>query len=641
MAHILRLVSDAFSTISFVDANKSLGSFNPKAGLPGGTVTNTIEFWFEEASNPNFQTAKQAIERALRFAEFRFDNKRGDRVYMEFQPENYTVAYRTELTKPDPESLCGNVAVPDNTLGWPWGELKMRARLIFTHKSEWEASSEAELELGVGGDAAAIGGVALRNFHTAAAFSDATVSFTQAGNIIADSGAGFGIFKVGQEISVRGSDLDNDGVFTVLTVAAGQITTNEPITADEAADKITNGTFDADANWDKGVGWTIPTPTADCDGSQVGNTDLDQDGVLVDGHNYEITFTVSDYTAGNVTPYCGTGTAGTPRAANGTFVETLVCAGSLDFILRGDVDFDGKIDDVIVKVVITIYEYLNYADIDNAQIAGDLPSAIRMEFDNGNAAPSLETVWIGMNHSASPLALAHILELEDSDTGADVDDAAASSAQKRSYTVTNTNAKATAWTLTSEQLTAADGLFFRMMARFADATDIDNVKWQLRVYRSTSIIWQGAQVQFDDTFVTVTHLIRELDTVQLPPFVPENSAPTDLTLQLWGQSTTGGNVTIVIDSLIMMALDGWRVLRSQVGVVQNAVLIDDGITETYYQEISSEQVRDIVIQGENLMLWPNRDHRLYFLFHSLTNDIAEIDRTVTLSIFYKARRLTF
>lgn len=529
MAHVLRLISDAFTTIDFIAANKSLKSFNPKAGKPGETITNTINFWFEEASETAFQTAKQAIERALRFAEFRADNKRGDRVYLEFQPENYAVAYRTELTKPDPETLCGNVALRDDTLGWPWGEMKIEARLIFTHESEWVASAETELELGIEGAAAAIGGVGIRCFHTAAVFGPAaTVSFTQATNTIADAGAGFGIFKVGQEISVRGSAANNDGVYTLVTVAAGAITTNEPVTADEAA------------------------------------------------------------------------------GAN-----------------------------------ISIYEYLNYVDIAAAQIAGDLPAAVRLEITNTNAAPSLETVWIGLNHSASPLALAHVLELEDSDTGADVGDAATSSAQKRSYSVTTTNAKVTGWTLTSEQLTSADGAFFRVMARFADATDIENVKWQLKLFRSTTEVWSGGQNQFDDTHAAVTHLIRELDTVPLPHFVPENSAPTDLILALWGQSTTGAPVTIVIDALAIMALDGWRVLRSLVGIAQNAVLFDDGITGTVYQEISSEQVTDIIAQGDPLTLWPNKAHRLYFLFHSLTNDTAEFDRTATLSMFYKPRRLTF
>ena len=527
MAHILRLVSSAFTTISFVDASKSLLQFTPKPGQPGGTVTDTIEFLFDVATNPIFQTAKQAIERALRIAEYRYDNKRGPKVYMEFQPENYTAAYRTELTRPDAKNLCGMVELSASTLSWPWGTKKLRARLIFTHDSEWVQSAEEELDLGVGGDVATDGGVALIGFHGAAVFSANTVSFTAAGNIVADAGAGFAIFKVGQIISIRGSAAANDGVYTVATVVAAQITTTEPITANEAA-----------------------------------------------------------------------------------------------------------------GAVVSIYAYLNYVDIAADQVGGDLPAVLRMVLTNTNAAPSLETVWMGLNHSASPLDLIHTLEIGDSDTVADTVDAAASSGIKRTYPITAVNLKLTGWTLPSETLTASDGLDFRILARFTAIGDVLTARWQIKILRGTTVIGETGQVQFDDTYAAISRVLREIGTVQLPPSSPEGSTPVDLTLELWGQSTAGV-LSVDIDCLPLLALDGWRVLRSMVGVAQNAVLVDDGINNEHYQLIGGEQVKDIVAQGDSITLWPNKAHRIYFLFHSLTANTAEIGRTASLRVYRKNRRLTF
>jgi hypothetical protein len=115
-------------------------------------------------------------------------------------------------------------------------------------------------------------------------------------------------------------------------------------------DLVINGGFDADTDWTKGTGWSIAGGVASCDGSQVASTDLFQDSnnSVAQSRSYEITFTVSNYSAGSVTPRVG-GTIGTVRSANGTFTETLV-SGTDDLIrLFGNVDFIGDIDNVIVR----------------------------------------------------------------------------------------------------------------------------------------------------------------------------------------------------------------------------------------------------------------------------------------------------
>ena len=110
-------------------------------------------------------------------------------------------------------------------------------------------------------------------------------------------------------------------------------------------DVIVNGVFAADTDWTKGTGWTIAAGKASCDASQVADTDLTQTvAPLTSGLIYLVKFTVSNYVAGNICAVVGT-QEGTDRFANGTYIESIL-SGSASFKMRGDVNFDGDIDNV-------------------------------------------------------------------------------------------------------------------------------------------------------------------------------------------------------------------------------------------------------------------------------------------------------
>jgi len=115
------------------------------------------------------------------------------------------------------------------------------------------------------------------------------------------------------------------------------------------ADLVTNGGFDADTNWGKGPGWSIAAGVANSDASQSADSDLTQALSLVNGQTYQVTFTISNFVAGNVTPVAGD-TEGTDRSADGTFTENIVAGAGGDIDIRADLDFDGDIDDVSVKL---------------------------------------------------------------------------------------------------------------------------------------------------------------------------------------------------------------------------------------------------------------------------------------------------
>lgn len=110
---------------------------------------------------------------------------------------------------------------------------------------------------------------------------------------------------------------------------------------------ITVPEFDADAVWVKGTGWTITAGVGRAAAGSASNL-LETDVVTV-GKDYTVTFTVSNYSAGTVTPYCGSGGAGTARSSNGTFTEVITASGSTDFYFAKNAAGAFDIDDVEVS----------------------------------------------------------------------------------------------------------------------------------------------------------------------------------------------------------------------------------------------------------------------------------------------------
>ncbi len=125
--------------------------------------------------------------------------------------------------------------------------------------------------------------------------------------------------------------------------------TNNPY-SDNQQDIVSNGSMSSDTMWVKGTGWSIGSGIASCSGAQVADSDLNQaNRGIVEGESYEITITISGYSAGTLTPVIG-GQAGTARSSNNTFTE-IITAGSTDtdINLRANSTFVGSIDNIIVK----------------------------------------------------------------------------------------------------------------------------------------------------------------------------------------------------------------------------------------------------------------------------------------------------
>jgi len=117
-----------------------------------------------------------------------------------------------------------------------------------------------------------------------------------------------------------------------------------------------NGTFESDALFTKGTGWTIGSGVATSDGTQTAVSSLTSDtATAVSGMVYATKITLSQHTSGSVTLRVG-GTDGTARTALGTFSEDITAAGTI-IEVQASADFVGSIDDVSVVLTGTVSEF--------------------------------------------------------------------------------------------------------------------------------------------------------------------------------------------------------------------------------------------------------------------------------------------
>jgi len=109
-------------------------------------------------------------------------------------------------------------------------------------------------------------------------------------------------------------------------------------------DNVSVKQVDPNDRWTLGTGWSIE------DGKAVAastTNNLQQLSILTAGDVYELTFTISDRSAGSVRANVG-GVQGTLRSSNGTFTE-IATATNAHFYLDGVSAFTGKIDNVSIS----------------------------------------------------------------------------------------------------------------------------------------------------------------------------------------------------------------------------------------------------------------------------------------------------
>lgn len=134
--------------------------------------------------------------------------------------------------------------------------------------------------------------------------------------------------------------------------------------------------------------WSFADGIATSDGSQAGISNLTQaNSDIQAGFTYTLIFTISNYAAGTVTPFLS-GTAGTVRAANGTFTETIIAGSEFPRLnLSADAAFAGDISNVslILEVPASDIGILQQYNTDFTDVLNSSWTYVRATLDVGAA----------------------------------------------------------------------------------------------------------------------------------------------------------------------------------------------------------------------------------------------------------------
>jgi hypothetical protein len=285
----------------------------------------------------------------------------------------------------------------------------------------------------------------------------------------------------------------------------------------------------------------------------------------------------------------------------------------------------------------------NFVSINAADVDGDLPGATRLQLLNNYATNRLYDVWIGHNWT-DPANLAHILEGEAATGGSSGADATASGGQYR-YISLGSGADTTlyTWTLAAAFLNACQGQFYKILARFWDGNviflnHIHQIRFKLQIIYQATTLWETGWTTIDPNR---TILIRDLATLRIPPWLPNQTGLNAVELQLMARHETGSTYTAGLDFLQVTPVAGWRYLTcAGYGIEQNQRIMDDGINSDVYVDngAGANKLGFVIPHGSPVMLKPGTLQRLYFLMHSHLGNTAEIARTMSVKLFYRPRR---
>lgn len=115
---------------------------------------------------------------------------------------------------------------------------------------------------------------------------------------------------------------------------------------------VTNGAFTSDSSWTKGAGWAYSSPDQNMEHTPGSSASLSQSISIAANNLYACTFYITGRTAGIAAPKIG-GTSGQSISGNTSSTQYLLATGTGALEIVPDTYFDGSVDNVSVKQVIT------------------------------------------------------------------------------------------------------------------------------------------------------------------------------------------------------------------------------------------------------------------------------------------------
>ena len=275
----------------------------------------------------------------------------------------------------------------------------------------------------------------------------------------------------------------------------------------------------------------------------------------------------------------------------------------------------------------------NFADIDGADIDGDLPAPLKIYLITTDF---MKQIIFTLNYSGTPSSLAHSKEIEDAVGVSVSSDADCSGGEygEKSFTEVDT----------------AKGVFVFYGTWSWD--DLEFGRWYLPFLRLRAIptiadLWTRVRIilgTIEETAWIKYPASSGPQVIQYPPirFGFPGLTMTDSDISAQFKTSTAGTKTIQGDFIYFLPVDGVRIFETEFDYVEEPIvawLTDDPYEGYAYQYVSHHAIdKELVIaRGNPLMVNPERDARLYFC---TPGDAADVDDVISLKAWYRPRRLS-
>jgi hypothetical protein len=272
---------------------------------------------------------------------------------------------------------------------------------------------------------------------------------------------------------------------------------------------------------------------------------------------------------------------------------------------------------------------VNYADIDSADVVGDLPAPLKLEM---TARATLTDIILAMCNFGDATAIDHMVEVEDSLGVTTGSDTTCSGASYGYLAFTDVVAKTVFSYVSSTNWSGLEaGRWYLPFLRLRTVPTIADL-WS-RIILSSGLSAYSQWVSYPAS--------GGPQMIQYPPVqhgMPRLST-FDQSFQIQFKTSTTGTKTIYGDYIYLLPLDGVRfydvtLTKAAVGDILVDDPYDDVVTVEYASVSSGKQM--VRATGNPLLVDPREDARIYFVSPGST---AQVIDSVSMKAWYRPRRL--
>jgi len=299
---------------------------------------------------------------------------------------------------------------------------------------------------------------------------------------------------------------------------------------------------------------------------------------------------------------------------------------------------------------ITIYNHNdsghdNFYQIDvTTEVAGTLPSPVTLWIRNTlNDATYMTDVYASISTITNTYTVLEAESAADPTPTPESDATCSGTATQEKETlpaIGTSEAELIEWAINNSWQTTWQGRYARVIARFADTTNLGSTTWRLKWGSSTatgSVFWTGPSIT---TAASPSSNLVDLGLIRIPPYGIKESPYQTIYLKLWGKRDTGSSAC-ALDCLFLLPADNLRYYAkgsSISGIPYNGYLRDLGYLDSVSYVSGSNAGPGYIVYGRPMVVFPGEDQYLYVVVRD--NSTTLISRTINLLGQYYKRRLT-